>query len=383
MGRPGMMEHPKFRRLVAMLKMPAAHVRGHLECLWDVAYQCGRAEIGDEMDVELAAGWAGEPGALCKAMLGCGGNGSAGFIERVTLVTLVTDCNGQASQGATEQQTCPSDGSSPRPLAVTDRPVRYRIHDLFDHAPDYVAGRAHREDERRKEKKCERCAAVYHSSDQRSKFCSPACRTAAWREKHEQDVTAGDGVKRNGDGVRQSVTPRNGSPAPAPAPAPVTGSASKTGEGSGPGGSKPFELTGQDGRGQRRARAAKAPNPDIKRLLDAAVEACDRHRGFKPLVRGAPEAAAMASLLSGRDYAHALEIVEEFYREPPDWNREQGALALTNIPAAATKILARMAGATGRTAPGGEGRDFGARPPDFVIGEDDDGADQVQPDAHR
>lgn len=55
----------------------------------------------------------------------------------------------------------------------------------------------------------------------------------------------------------------------------------------------------------------------------------------------------MALLLKGRTFAEAESLVREFYRDPPDWNLDQGCLGLEHIPAAATKILAR-----GSTTPG-------------------------------
>jgi hypothetical protein len=71
MARPGLKNHPKFRRLVFVLKEPIPHVLGYLECLWMVAYECGDPLIGDQTDVELAAEWPGERGKLCKALSEC------------------------------------------------------------------------------------------------------------------------------------------------------------------------------------------------------------------------------------------------------------------------------------------------------------------------
>lgn len=113
MARPTLQSNPKWRRLVAALGDNPALARGALELLWDVAYESGNDEIGDAVDVELAAGWRGSPGALVRALLDAGGVGRAGFIEEVA-----------ADSG------------------------RYKIHDLWDHAPRYVATRAAREAER-------------------------------------------------------------------------------------------------------------------------------------------------------------------------------------------------------------------------------------------
>lgn len=106
MARPGLRIHPKFRRLVHILGVPEAHAVGYLECLWMVAYENGDPVVGDALDVELAAGWPGERGALCRALV------------------------------------------EVRFLDVLDE-GRYGIHDLFDHAPEYVIRRAAREAARR------------------------------------------------------------------------------------------------------------------------------------------------------------------------------------------------------------------------------------------
>lgn len=147
MARPGLHNHRKFKRLVQMLGQPVPHVHGHLECLWLVAYENGDPLLGEQVDVELAAQWAGEPGALCKALLTCGGRG-AGFIELVE---------------GTEDT--------------------YQVHDLHHHAPEYVSRRKSKEDQRRKKKACEHCGAIFHSSEARTKFCSHACRTASYRAR--------------------------------------------------------------------------------------------------------------------------------------------------------------------------------------------------------
>ena len=109
-----MMSHRKFRRLVALTRLPEAHVRGLLECLWDAAYETGDPFVGDSTDVEAAARWNGHQGDFTAALLQAGGDGQAGYIE-----------------------------------ALDGVPGRYSIHDLHDHAPEYVKNRWRREQERR------------------------------------------------------------------------------------------------------------------------------------------------------------------------------------------------------------------------------------------
>ena len=112
MGRPGLGVNPKFRRL-SMVLGSRATARGSLELLWETGYESGNDEIGDVVDVELACDWHGEPGTLCDALLECGGNDKKGFLE-----------------------------------PIPEKPGRFRIHDLFDHAPRYVNDRVKRELER-------------------------------------------------------------------------------------------------------------------------------------------------------------------------------------------------------------------------------------------
>ncbi len=104
MGRPGLSQNKKFRRLALEVKS-AATARGHLELMWDSAYEAGDEVLGDSLDVELAAGWAGEPGVLTSLLT------RTGFIDE--------------HEGV------------------------YSIHDFWHHAPAYVRKRRTRENERR------------------------------------------------------------------------------------------------------------------------------------------------------------------------------------------------------------------------------------------
>lgn len=165
MALPGFRNHPKFRRLVAALGIPEAHVLGHVEMMWEVCYESGNPVLGDDVDVELAAGWGGEPGALCTALVACGGKTRAGLIE----------------------ETSPGSGV-------------YQVHDLEDHAPSYVESRRIRQEERGKDKTCGHCGTVFRSPDTRAKFCSDACRKADWRVRHQNvPGTQGDGSGTDGD----------------------------------------------------------------------------------------------------------------------------------------------------------------------------------------
>jgi hypothetical protein len=145
--------------------------------MWEVAYENGDPVLGDDVDVELAADWPGEPGVLAKALSDCGG-AKAGFIEMV-------------------------DGS-------------WQVHDLFDHAPAYVSSRKCKEDERRKAKSCEQCGSEYRSTEKHSRFCSDSCRVANHRRNGVlRSVTEGSVTETQGS---VNVTDCNEPPAPAPAP---------------------------------------------------------------------------------------------------------------------------------------------------------------------
>lgn len=108
MARPNLFQHRKFRRLTRSLDGDAVRALGHLEFLWASAYEMGDDYVGDGTDVEASALWSGEAGRLVTALL------DAGFLD-----------------------------------PIEERPGHYRIHNLWDHAPEYVLRRMRREHERR------------------------------------------------------------------------------------------------------------------------------------------------------------------------------------------------------------------------------------------
>src|SRR3990167_10576855 len=123
MARPGLMRHRKFTKLARLLMPHAKHFhsdvsgRGVLEIIWEACYENGDANLGTSDDVEHIAKWKGKKGELSKILF------DVGFLDRS------------------------EDGN-------------YSVHDLFDHAPEYVQSRFAREQERKKEKSCEHCACV-------------------------------------------------------------------------------------------------------------------------------------------------------------------------------------------------------------------------------
>ena len=168
MGRPNLRLHRKFSRLVRMLRLPEPFIRGYLEYLWEPSYESGDALIGDAVDVEARCQWQGGPGELAEALASCGGVGQPGFIEK-------------ADSGL------------------------YQIHDLYDHAPDYVRKRMEREFERQA----------------RGETISDLRRAAAkaMHERRKQKHTTAIDMQTAASGNHLHATGITPAPAPAPAPA--------------------------------------------------------------------------------------------------------------------------------------------------------------------
>lgn len=103
MARPTLFTHRKFRALSVALKSQAMAL-GSLELLWHSAYESGDPLLGGPEEVEAAADWRGKKGRLSELLV------TTGFLD-------------QTEAGL-------------------------EVHDLFDHAPDYVVKRAAREEAR-------------------------------------------------------------------------------------------------------------------------------------------------------------------------------------------------------------------------------------------
>jgi hypothetical protein len=117
MGRPTLASHPKFAKLAARLKSRAL-ARGVLELIWESCYASGEATVGDAEAVEALVDWSGQRGELAAALAVCG------FLD--------------AQPDATGMQADANSGQ-----------VLYVVHDLEDHAPDYVLKRWEREAKRK------------------------------------------------------------------------------------------------------------------------------------------------------------------------------------------------------------------------------------------
>jgi hypothetical protein len=109
-ARPTLNTHPKFAKLAQRLRSRAL-ARGSLELLWESCYASGDPRVGDAVTVEALADWRGKAGELAFALT------DAGFLDQEM-----------------DQET----GKS-----------TFVVHDLEDHAPDYVLKRWEREAKRR------------------------------------------------------------------------------------------------------------------------------------------------------------------------------------------------------------------------------------------
>jgi hypothetical protein len=183
MARPGFIHHRKFKRLSRALGSPAL-ARGCLEMLWDTCYEAGDDYLGTAEDVELSAYWDGEPGVLCEALLTAGGEGNPGFIEE-----------------------------------VSGRPGHYRVHDLYDHAPEYVQKRMAREAERIA--KGQTISEIRSAAGKRGRQSQLAAALAnvgqtSGKRRANGGQTADTCPQKRANGGQAAAN--GGTPAPAPAP---------------------------------------------------------------------------------------------------------------------------------------------------------------------
>jgi len=244
--RPTFPGHRKLLRASRILGEPEPHIIGYMELLWHSCNETGEPWIGDGEDVEMIAKYPGEPGKLVHALLTCGGEGRAGLIEPDP------DLDG------------------------------LRVHDYYDHAPDYVRKRLKREEERRERGKSMR-------KQRRS--------STGQRPDSDRSVTG------QGPDSDQTVTD---TPAPAPAPAPAP----------------------------KKTSAKRA-------LVTHYRDEFERVRGTKPVISWGKDTKVLAQLLSDRSLDEAKWIVTSFLEEPPDWYKARDMVSTTNLVSAANQVLAR------------------------------------------
>jgi hypothetical protein len=116
---------------------------GVLEIIWHHAYQDGDPRLGTAEDVEFMVGWDAQAGTCAAALVECG------FLD--------ADANGELS-----------------------------VHDLEDHAPDYVKARARKERQRKKS----RTSHVTVTGDDRDCHPTPAPAPAPIHTSQKHSVRA-------------------------------------------------------------------------------------------------------------------------------------------------------------------------------------------------
>lgn len=273
MGRPNLSGHRKFRRLARVLRSDAL-ARGSLELIWESCYESGEPYLGDSDDVEAAARWDGEPGILTKALLEAGGEGNAGFIE-----------------------------------ALEDHPGHFRVHDLFDHAPDYVAGRRERELER--QRKGITLSQIRSEAGRKGAAVSNAGR----KTKHVGQEAGLDGTANDSQtsaSVRQfASTPapaRTPPPTPAPSPAPSFEQENCSN------GNQPFSSEQKSCSDKERlGTPSKVPSEEAKRLAELLKSEILRnkpdYRITKTQLRKWAVTAERMIRLDGRSETRVAEII--------------------------------------------------------------------------
>lgn len=104
MAKTDIRTNPKFRKLCRRLNLPDAHALGHLECLWLTSYTVAANPVHfrDSEEIEAAADWRGKDGDLAQVLI------DIRFLDQV-------------------------DGG-------------FVVHDMADHAPDFVQKRLKRAD---------------------------------------------------------------------------------------------------------------------------------------------------------------------------------------------------------------------------------------------
>jgi hypothetical protein len=232
MARPSLFTHRKFAALGARFgsQITAA---GVLELLWHRAYNDGDPVLGFPEAIEFAIGWQGEPGECVSALL------DVGFLETT------------------------ADGL----LAV---------HDLFDHAPNYVRKRRAREIARKN--------------------------TTTNHQTADSD--------RSLSGQRP---PNGNTPAPAPAPAPIEDLRDV-------GDDDPRQTRPKVNGAKRRTSKPKPENREAQRLIMLYRGAVHEKRGLTPGVSMRKDTIRMAGMAKARPELENEGIVLAFAESPPKVN---------------------------------------------------------------
>jgi hypothetical protein len=263
MARPGLHLNPKFLRLVRILGEPVPHVRGYLECMWEVAYQNGNPVLGDALGVEVAAQYPGEEGKLFRCLLEC------------RLIDEVGD--------------------------------KYEVHDLFQNAPRYVRLRMKREAKRNAEGQeisdLRRAAALTRWAKEEANADANGMQTdASERRLHA------NGYKRDANGC----TPNTQHPTPAPI----------LGEESPKNPSCP-EPQAASGRTAAKGKKKRTSSPGFDQFWAAYPRKVSKAAAEKAWAKIAPDAAQLAVILAAVEAHKASEKwrkdAGEFIPYPATW----------------------------------------------------------------
>lgn len=297
MARPGFSLDRKFKRLARSLDdvqpgFGEILARGSLELLWDSAYEACDDYLGDSEDVEALAHWGGKGGTLTAALLGAGGEDRSGFIEE----------GGGASW-------------------PEGKPGTFRVHDLYDHAPDYVQKRLAREAQR--EAKGKSITDLRREAGKKGAAVTHGKRTANVEQPSGKRLASGVRLPGNSEQTSAAETASGGrraadvgqfartpSPAPAPTPAPqeAAAAAREDAPASLPESPGPEEETGpvESDAAQANAVAPRGSAPAARDGGEAAAA------GIAAETRGAPgPARPSAAPVDDDPPPRRLEVVDE------------------------------------------------------------------------
>src|SRR5574341_158163 len=91
----------------------------------------------------------------------------------------------------------------------------------------------------------------------------------------------------------------------------------------------------------------KAPDPNVKRVINAYHGAFQKRHGTPPPINGAKCGRIAKTMLRGRPVDEVLWVIGEYFDSPPQFYRDKGLFGLEHILAAMPTLLARRAEARG------------------------------------
>jgi len=94
-------------------------------------------------------------------------------------------------------------------------------------------------------------------------------------------------------------------------------------------------------------RNGKAPDPNVKRVIDAYHEAFTKKHRTPPPINGGKCGKIAQAILRGRPVEEALWVVREYFEHTPEFYRDKGLYGLEHVLAAMPTLLARRAAMDG------------------------------------